>query len=98
MKRTLSFIFVLIAVCLFAQNRNANNNTNNSNSEYPTDANDHFRGTIDGNNKTISNLFIDYKKEHDSSYIVGNARAGLIGQMATGTIKNLVVKGSIRNV
>ncbi len=73
--------------------------TNNSNSEYPKeDAKDHFRGTIDGNNKTISNLFIDYKKEHDSSYIVGNARAGLIGQMATGTIKNLVVKGSIRNV
>ena len=73
--------------------------TNNSNSEIlEDDANDHFRGTIDGNNKTISNLFIDYKKAHDPSYIVGNARAGLIGQMATGTIKNLVVKGSIRNV
>ena len=58
---------------------------------------DHYSGIIDGNNKTITNLFIDYTKEHDNSYLLGEARAGLVAQMNTGEIKNLVIKGYIRN-
>lgn len=65
--------------------------------EYPDVGSSHYRGIIDGNNKTISNLFIDYTKEHDSGYFIGKARAGLIGQMASGGVKNLVVKGYINN-
>ncbi len=67
------------------------------NEAYPGTGSSHYRGTIDGNNKTISNLFIDYTKEHDSGYYIGKARAGLIGQMASGGVKNLVVKGYINN-
>ena len=67
------------------------------NEAYPGTGSSHYRGTIDGNNKTISNLFIDYTKEHDSGYFIGKARAGLIGQMASGGVKNLVVKGYINN-
>ena len=67
------------------------------NEAYPKTESSHYRGTIDGNNKTISNLFIDYTKEHDSGYFIGKARAGLIGQMASGGVKNLVIKGYINN-
>ena len=69
-----------------------------ANVESPGNGNDHYRGTIDGNNKTITNLFIDHTKEHDNSYIVGKARAGLVAQMNNGTIKNLVLRGSINNI
>lgn len=58
----------------------------------------HYTGTIDGNNKTVSNIFIDYTKEHDSGYILGKARAGFVAQMASATIKNLVLKGYVNNI
>ncbi len=57
-----------------------------------------FRGTFDGNNKTISNLYINTRAD-DGSYPADNMSwyAGLFGAIGSGSeIKNLTVTGTVK--
>ena len=66
-----------------------NNNSSNTYSGTP------FKGTFDGNNKTISNLSI-YSSGYDLSGESESIKyyAGLFGKLQNATVKNLTIKGA----